>query len=726
MADETRIIKIEIDQTQALKDLEATESALIDLKNQQKELNDQLKAGTITQQDYVASKVQLDNKIKQETENRKALTQAINTESNSLAAQKLKLKELIDQRDKIDRSTVEGAKKFDEMNGSIKNLNTSIKKAEEQGGSFQRNVGNYKGTIDQFTGGAASAAEGLAKMTLQALRFIATPIGAIIAALALAIGALTAYFKGSEEGQNRWNKIVTVGKVILEGFMDIVEDFGEIVFNAFSTAVEWVGQFGAMLGIVPTKLQETIDETISAGETLANLQAELDMRERDSLLESAKLKLEVSELRRKADESEGQNKLKFLNDALALEKKLIDQNVKDAELRAEIARQNVDIFGADKEALKAQSEAEAAVFVAKQAAFDETRKMNKERIATENEINNAIVKRLDSDIALQQQEATRLFQTQQKSEEELIKSLENIDKKADAHEKSALDMEIVSEEMLASEKEISDESVYNDIKAEEKKREERRKTADMTIAAVMATADVASDILGKFSATQKHQAEIDLQNVKLRQQEELKALQEKLDKGEISEEEFQKAKKEIDIQAARDADDIKRKAFDANKKNRIADSILDTIQSGIAAFRALVGVPFVGPVLAAAAAAAALAFGYKNVDLIRKEQYIPSGFHAGGYTGDGGKYEPAGVVHRGEVVWSQRDVAAVGGAQAANAMRPTYAGYANGGATVANMITNGLDSQIGTPGMMPRVQLSLTELHAAENSVVQKLEIVEA
>lgn len=726
MADETRIIKIEIDQTQALKDLEATESALIDLKNQQKELNDQLKAGTITQQDYVASKVQLDNKIKQETENRKALTQAINTESNSLAAQKLKLKELIDQRDKIDRSTVEGAKKFDEMNGSIKNLNTSIKKAEEQGGSFQRNVGNYKGTIDQFTGGAASAAEGLAKMTLQALRFIATPIGAIIAALALAIGALTAYFKGSEEGQNRWNKIVTVGKVILEGFMDIVEDFGEIVFNAFSTAVEWVGQFGAMLGIVPTKLQETIDETISAGETLANLQAELDMRERDSLLESAKLKLEVSELRRKADESEGQNKLKFLNDALALEKKLIDQNVKDAELRAEIARQNVDIFGADKEALKAQSEAEAAVFVAKQAAFDETRKMNKERIATENEINNAIVKRLDSDIALQQQEATRLFQTQQKSEEELIKSLENIDKKADAHEKSALDMEIVSEEMLASEKEISDESVYNDIKAEEKKREERRKTADMTIAAVMATADVASDILGKFSATQKHQAEIDLQNVKLRQQEELKALQEKLDKGEISEEEFQKAKKEIDIQAARDADDIKRKAFDANKKNRIADSILDTIQSGIAAFRALVGVPFVGPVLAAAAAAAALAFGYKNVDLIRKEQYIPSGFHAGGYTGDGGKYEPAGVVHRGEVVWSQRDVAAVGGAQAANAMRPTYAGYANGGATVANMITNGLDSQIGTPGMMPRVQLSLTELHAAENSVVQKVEIVEA
>lgn len=37
------------------------------------------------------------------------------------------------------------------------------------------------------------------------------------------------------------------------------------------------------------------------------------------------------------------------------------------------------------------------------------------------------------------------------------------------------------------------------------------------------------------------------------------------------------------------------------------------------------------------------------------------GFAEGGYTGHGSKYEPAGVVHKGEVVFSQRDVAAFGG-----------------------------------------------------------------
>ncbi|HOQ47884.1 MAG TPA: hypothetical protein PK157_21425 [Bryobacteraceae bacterium] len=36
------------------------------------------------------------------------------------------------------------------------------------------------------------------------------------------------------------------------------------------------------------------------------------------------------------------------------------------------------------------------------------------------------------------------------------------------------------------------------------------------------------------------------------------------------------------------------------------------------------------------------------------------GFSRGGYTGPGGKYEPAGVVHRGEVVFSQEDVARIG------------------------------------------------------------------
>ncbi|MCW5722446.1 MAG: hypothetical protein KIS86_15005, partial [Devosia sp.] len=55
------------------------------------------------------------------------------------------------------------------------------------------------------------------------------------------------------------------------------------------------------------------------------------------------------------------------------------------------------------------------------------------------------------------------------------------------------------------------------------------------------------------------------------------------------------------------------------------------------------------------------------------------GFSAGGYTGPGGVNQPAGVVHKGEVVWSQRDVARHGGPTTVDAMRRGVRGFASGG-----------------------------------------------
>ena len=61
------------------------------------------------------------------------------------------------------------------------------------------------------------------------------------------------------------------------------------------------------------------------------------------------------------------------------------------------------------------------------------------------------------------------------------------------------------------------------------------------------------------------------------------------------------------------------------------------------------------------------------------------GFSTGGYTGDGGVNEVAGLVHKGEVVFSQADVQALGGASVVNAMRPTAGGYFGGSVGVSDM-----------------------------------------
>ncbi|QCB97116.1 hypothetical protein E5206_09385 [Arthrobacter sp. PAMC25564] len=57
---------------------------------------------------------------------------------------------------------------------------------------------------------------------------------------------------------------------------------------------------------------------------------------------------------------------------------------------------------------------------------------------------------------------------------------------------------------------------------------------------------------------------------------------------------------------------------------------------------------------------------------------LPAGFADGGYTGDGGKYEPAGIVHAGEFVFTKEQTKRAGVANL-YAMAGALAGYANGG-----------------------------------------------
>jgi lambda family phage tail tape measure protein len=61
------------------------------------------------------------------------------------------------------------------------------------------------------------------------------------------------------------------------------------------------------------------------------------------------------------------------------------------------------------------------------------------------------------------------------------------------------------------------------------------------------------------------------------------------------------------------------------------------------------------------------------------------GFAGGGYTGDGGKYEPAGIVHKGEFVMTKEATQRIGVGNLYRMMR----GYANGGAVGSSGYTGG-------------------------------------
>lgn len=147
-----------------------------------------------------------------------------------------------------------------------------------------------------------------------------------------------------------------------------------------------------------------------------------------------------------------------------------------------------------------------------------------------------------------------------------------------------------------------------------------------------------------------------------------------------------------------------RKMAAIGKAAAIAQALITTYQSANNAFNALSGIPYIGPALGYAAAAAAIVAGLANVNQIRSQ---PTGFSGGGYTGPGGKFQPAGIVHAGEGVLSQEDIASLGGPTGFLALRAAIqggdlhmSGYADGG-----YVSPLMDAPLLSAPAVPRMRL---------------------
>ncbi|MDP7945336.1 transglycosylase SLT domain-containing protein, partial [Acinetobacter baumannii] len=90
--------------------------------------------------------------------------------------------------------------------------------------------------------------------------------------------------------------------------------------------------------------------------------------------------------------------------------------------------------------------------------------------------------------------------------------------------------------------------------------------------------------------------------------------------------------------------------------------------SALQAYNQILASPWYLDVISKSTAAnLVLGMGMANVGLIAGQTI--AGFSDGGFTGSGGKYEPAGIVHKGEVVWSQEDIRRWGGVGLVEKMR---------------------------------------------------------
>jgi hypothetical protein len=691
-------------------------------------------------------------------------------------------KELREERKKVDLSTEDGIKKVRDINAQIEKNTATITANSTTIEKNRANVGNYTESInkskvgqvdfnkslsaatpvlDSVSGGLVSATSGFMGMVKASLAFIATPIGAVIAALGAAIGALTAYFKSSEDAENKLTKITTIFSAVVEQLMNGVEFLGEKIFYAFSNPQEalkdlgkflqdqLVNRFVGMLELIPKlgeavkllfegKFEEAgtvasnavikvtagvengvekiinftkevaaaVEEGIKNGEKLAGIQRRLDREERQLIVARAKTALEVGKLREEALKQEGEVKKATIEEAIALETQLAELELAHAQAKQEQAQIELENNGDTIEAKKKVAEAVAEVLNAEANKYAATLRFNKE-IAALDEAEAAHKKKL-----LEDTEAANI-----KADEARKKRSEEAAKETAAwfDAKFKAEMEQIEKEEA--------------IRIDAAKREEKRR--EDILKAIEASLDVAASLVSQFTDFQQGQYQLEENALELslanknqmlsdEYDAEKKLLDQQFKDGKLSQEQYDKAllaldkklkedEKKAEIDQKKKLDEVKRKAFDANKKTQIAETTIQIAQAALAAFRSLVGIPFVGPVLAAAAAGAAVVFGAKKIQQINAEKFVPATFRTGGYTGDGNPNQLAGQVHKAEFVMPAEVVARYG--------KEHFQSYMDG-SVVANASTKSMNPERAQQA--PVVYASWTEFKRFETEMKMK------
>jgi len=315
----------------------------------------------------------------------------------------------------VDIKTGSAQKNVDGLNDSLKDTKSS-----------QSDLTASTGLLDKATGGLSSklgASIGTLKSVTTGFKtlrgaIISTGIGALV----IAIGSLIAAFKSSEEGQNKFAKLMSVIGAITGNFVDLLADLGEKIIWAFENPKKAINdfikliteniinRFEGMLELFP-KLGEAIGllfkgefaeagkvalnatskvvlgvenitdkvqkatqavieftkEQIREGEAaakVADMRAKADKIERDLIVRRSELESKIAQLRLKArqeDQFSAEERKQALLDAQALEDELLNKETEFLELRRDAQILENTFSRTNKENLDKEAQAVAAV-----------------------------------------------------------------------------------------------------------------------------------------------------------------------------------------------------------------------------------------------------------------------------------------------------------------------------------------------------------------------------
>ena len=355
-----------------------------------------------------------------------------------------------------------------EAEQSINNVNGGLKETQQVSGELT-------GSLDKMTGGAISkftAFKGTLKgvtggFKSMRIAIISTGIGALI----VGIGALTAAFTGSEEGQNKFAKIMSVIGALTGNLIDLLADLGEGIisvfenpkasierfktliveniqnrFNAIFDTVGYLGKaikllfegkfraalkvggqaansfvdsmtgvkdsIGKASGALSGFAKEQMDEAKAAA-SAADMRAKADKIERKLVVDRSKLESEIALLKlksRQEDEFTAQERQAALLKAQELEESLLDKETEYLALRRDAQVLENTFSRSNKENLdkEAQAIAEVNRVVARRADNARATQRELNRVSKEIENDEKAKKKKKDDEDLEEQKKEAL------------------------------------------------------------------------------------------------------------------------------------------------------------------------------------------------------------------------------------------------------------------------------------------------------------------------------
>jgi len=318
----------------------------------------------------------------------------------------------------VEVKTESAINNVDDLKDSIEDVGKETQNVAEESSE----MGNQ---LDSAAGGAITKFKGLVGTLGGVVKSFKTLRGAIIAtgigALILAIGAVGAAFTNSEEGQNKFSKIMMQIGVVTGNVIDILANLGKGILSLtkiFSDPTAALQGFKDGIGDAVNGIknfnEETKKEIKLAGE-LADQYAEADRAERALLVSRAKANRDRAELLEKAIDKENfttVQRIKFLEEAGALEEKITNQEIQAARLRFEAKQQENTLSGSTKEDLLEEEQLRARLIDLETAKLTKAKEVTSQTIALKAEEAAALKAIEDQKIADQNQadldEITRL------------------------------------------------------------------------------------------------------------------------------------------------------------------------------------------------------------------------------------------------------------------------------------------------------------------------------